>query len=202
QPYNIDCPDPTDIEIDVTCDSPPTANVTWTAGGSGISWEYAVTLDGEPEPTEGIIVEENFVQIPDLEPNEDYIFWIKTNCGEDGETIWISTPFSANASPVSQGQPFCAEEGGGILFPNVWGPGTAAERDEYGQISCLGSTPSPVWYYLQIDQSGDLDFEIIQNTAFDDAGNPTGTGLDVDYIAWGPFDSMQDACIQIDLDNP
>src|SRR5690606_19767579 len=47
-----------------------------------------------------------------------------------------------------------------------------------------------------------LDFEIIQNTAFDANGNPTGTGLDVDYIAWGPFDSMQDACMQIDLDNP
>src|SRR5690606_27571168 len=192
-----DCLPPVDIEIEVTCDIPPVANVMWNPGGEETSWEYVVTLADEAEPTEGTTVNENFVQVTDLEQNEDYMFWIRSKCGDDGDSVWISIPFNSNASPVAQAQPFCAEEGGGILFENVSGVGNL-----YGSLSCLGSTPSPVWYYLQIDQSGDLDFEIIQNTAFDDAGNPTGTGLDVDYIAWGPFDSMQDACIQIDLDNP
>ena len=30
---------------------------------------------------------------------------------------------------------------------------------DYG---CLNSTPYPTWYFLQIDQAGDLEFEIIQ----------------------------------------
>src|SRR5690606_32349505 len=86
---------------------------------------------------------------------------------------------------------------GGILFPNVSGQGNV-----YGSLSCLGSTPNPVWYYLTVAETGPLNFQIIQNTQFDANGNATGTGLDVDFIAWGPFDSMSQACSQIDLDNP
>ncbi|MDA9907677.1 gliding motility-associated C-terminal domain-containing protein, partial [Flavobacteriaceae bacterium] len=52
----------------------------------------------------------------------------------------------------------------------------------------------PAWFYLQIDTPGDLDFEIVQNTEFDTNGDPIGTGLDVDYIAWGPFAQGDDLC--------
>ena len=194
-----DCIPPSDIEIEVTCDVPPAANITWEAGGSESSWEYVITEDGEPEPTEGTVTDENIVQVDDLEPNQDYVFWVRSLCGEDGDSVWIGIPFNSNATPVSQAQPFCAGEDGGIIFPNV---SDADNAEEYGSLSCLGSTPNPVWYYLQIDQSGELDFQIIQNTAFDANGNPTGQGLDVDFIAWGPFDSMPDACSQIDLETP
>src|SRR5690606_24255782 len=48
---------------------------------------------------------------------------------------------------------------------------------DYG---CLGSTPNPAWYYLYVDQPGDISIQISQTSN-------GGTGLDVDYIIWGPF---------------
>ena len=77
-------------------------------------------------------------------------------------------------------QPFCANDEG-LIFPNTTGVPSA------GQVGCNFSTPNPAWFYLQIDDPGNLNFNLVQNTAFDAAGNPIGTGLDVDFIAWGPF---------------
>ena len=201
----VTCPVPTNIESTVTCQLPPTATITWTPGGDETQWEYLLLDPTDPSPTDdtaGTSINENTIEIPNLEEGAEYVFWVRAVCGAGDTSTWVRHEFSSFASPVAQAQPFCADEGGAILFPNVWGPGTASERDEYGSISCLGSTPSPVWYFLQIDQSGDLDFQIIQNTQFDADGNPTGTGLDVDFIAWGPFTSLENACTLIDLDNP
>jgi gliding motility-associated-like protein len=195
-----DCLEPSNLDIQITCDVPPVANITWDAGGSETSWEYALTSPGDPEPEEGTVVTENSVTI-ELEPGEDYVFWVRGNCGEeDGLSYWINTPFNSYASPVAQAQPFCAGDGGGIIFPNGTNTGNV-----YGSLSCLGTTPNPVWYFLQIDQPGTLDMQIIQNVGFDENGDPFPgwqNELDVDFIAWGPFESMQDACQQIDLNNP
>jgi hypothetical protein len=89
-------------------------------------------------------------------------------------------------------EPFCAPgPGQALVFPNVDdSSGTTADPNlsDYG---CLFTQPNPVWYFMQIEQSGDLVFEIVQNTQFDANGNPTGTPLDVDFIAWGPFTDTQ-----------
>ena len=91
--------------------------------------------------------------------------------------------------------PFCApDEGESLVFENVSSGITAPDGIDY---DCLFTQPNPVWFYLQIDQGGDLDFEIVQNTSFDDQGNPNGTGLDVDFIAWGPFDTPDEACTDL-----
>ena len=74
--------------------------------------------------------------------------------------------------------PFCAG-GESLTFPSASGSGDAdpGSADGYG---CLGSEPNPAWFYLQIDQGGNLVFDLSQvNTA----GNP----IDVDFIVWGPF---------------
>ena len=60
---------------------------------------------------------------------------------------------------------------------------------DYG---CLGSEPFPTWYFLQIDDPGDLEFTIFQNTnipGLNPDGSPilAGGGLDVDFAVWGPF---------------
>ncbi|MBS7786114.1 gliding motility-associated C-terminal domain-containing protein [Flavobacterium sp. CYK-55] len=65
-----------------------------------------------------------------------------------------------------------------------------------GQIACLGSNPNPTFYTLHVGQTGPLYFNILQNTAIDAAGNPTGQNLDVDFVAWGPFTSTE-SCDQI-----
>lgn len=74
-----------------------------------------------------------------------------------------------------------------LTFPNSTG-------GSGGPIACLNSTPNPNWIYFKVDQSGTLIFDITQNTAFDAAGSPTGTPLDVDFAVWGPFSSASANC--------
>ncbi|MCT8340834.1 hypothetical protein MG296_12270, partial [Flavobacteriaceae bacterium TK19130] len=115
--------------------------------------------------------------------------------------LFLFLIFSATAYVNAQGtscseiEPFCAGSDG-LIFPNCNNadpncPNSAEPGPDYG---CLFSQPYPAWFYLQIDQSGTLDFEIIQNTAFDANGDPIGTGLDVDFICWGPFNQGDDLC--------
>ncbi|MBS7321342.1 MAG: gliding motility-associated C-terminal domain-containing protein, partial [Myroides sp.] len=196
----VTCPAPTNINSSVTCELPPTATLTWTPGGSETQWEYLLLDPADPNPTAtttGTLVGEATVEIPNLTQGEDFVFWVRAKCGDDNLSNWVSHDFSSYGSPVAGAQPFCAEEGGGIIFPNTTDTGNM-----YGSLACLGTTPNPTWYYLTIDQPGDLDFQIIQNTMFDADGNAVGTGLDVDFIAWGPFVDMPQACEMIDLDNP
>ncbi|MFN3755301.1 hypothetical protein, partial [Flavobacterium sp.] len=92
--------------------------------------------------------------------------------------LFLISLFSAH-SVFSQGstcpgaQPFCAG-GSALTFPNTTGvPST-------GSVSCLGTTPNPAWFYLQISIAGTLNFTISQTSN-------GGGGIDVDFIAWGPF---------------
>ncbi|MBQ7490401.1 MAG: gliding motility-associated C-terminal domain-containing protein [Bacteroidales bacterium] len=61
-----------------------------------------------------------------------------------------------------------------------------ANSSLYG-YGCLGSLPAPAYYYMKISSPGDLLIHIQQ---YDN----TGTGLDVDFACWGPFNasSQQD----------
>ena len=76
------------------------------------------------------------------------------------------------------------------VFENATGVASSA------QVACLGSTPNPAYFTLKVTESGPLTYTISQNTAFDVAGNPTGTFMDVDFVAWGPFASA-DSCSAI-----
>ena len=74
--------------------------------------------------------------------------------------------------------PFCT----GTTYNFPLNTGTSSQSGpDYG---CLGSQPNPVWYYLQIDQSGDI-------TVFMQS---TPGVYDVDFICWGPFTSATSAC--------
>tara|TARA_R110000787_G_scaffold15134_6_gene46854 strand:+ start:11984 stop:13819 length:1836 start_codon:yes stop_codon:yes gene_type:complete len=109
--------------------------------------------------------------------------------------------FLLPASSFAQGgtcaeiEPFCAGDEA-YIFPNCndTNPNCTTAAEPGPDYGCLGSQPWPAWFYLQIDEPGDLDFEIVQNTIFDGNGDPIGTGLDVDFIAWGPFAQGDDLC--------
>ncbi|MAP55499.1 MAG: hypothetical protein CL605_11410, partial [Altibacter sp.] len=92
-------------------------------------------------------------------------------------------------------EPFCAGDQA-LIFPNCNNvdPNCNNSAELGPDYGCLITQPYPAWFFLQIDQAGDLDFQIIQNTSFDVNGNPTGTGLDVDFICWGPFNQGDDLC--------
>ncbi|QTY26294.1 hypothetical protein [Flavobacterium sp. CS20] len=80
--------------------------------------------------------------------------------------------------------PFCAPDlGESLIFENVDDSSGTEADPNLSNYGCLGTQPNPVWFFMQIEDSGDLVFEIVQNTQFDANGNPTGTPLDVDFIA-------------------
>ena len=82
---------------------------------------------------------------------------------------------------------FCGE-GGALYGANIF------DYPSIGQIACLYTTPNPSWNTIQIGESGEIDIQITQNTAFDENGNPIGAGLDVDFVLWGPFEAGQNFC--------
>ena len=88
---------------------------------------------------------------------------------------------------------FCGQDGA-LYGSNIF------DYPSLGQIACLYSTPNPSWNIIQIGDSGTIDIQIVQNTEFDENGNPTGNGLDVDFVLWGPFDSEQNFCADEILD--
>ncbi len=122
--------------------------------------------------------------------NTDVVFTIENI--DDPNCIITSPSQNLFSCDCFRADPFCApDQGESLIFENVSDGSSAPQGIDY---DCLGSQPDPVWFFMQIEDGGDLDFEIIQNTQFDNQGNPTGTPLDVDFIAWGPFDNTQDAC--------
>ncbi|MCX6307209.1 MAG: hypothetical protein NT040_19765, partial [Bacteroidetes bacterium] len=55
--------------------------------------------------------------------------------------------------------------------------------DGYPNYGCLSSRPCPAWYYMQVGIAGDIIIDISQSG-----------GNDVDFICWGPFNSLTDGC--------
>ncbi|MCC6371278.1 MAG: gliding motility-associated C-terminal domain-containing protein [Bacteroidia bacterium] len=101
--------------------------------------------------------------------------------------IFVVVAYYAGAQTTCQtAQPFCAGGVSGVTFPATTGSTTAGPGPNYG---CLGTQPNPAWYYLQIGNSGSLDI-LIQGVTTSQAG----PGQDVDFICWGPFNSLAGIC--------
>jgi gliding motility-associated-like protein len=84
---------------------------------------------------------------------------------------------------------FCAEAGGALTTANIIGIPDPTD------IACLSSAPNPTWNILQIGDSGLIEIEISQ---VDEDGN----GLDVDFVLWGPFTDLVEACDGLDIGCP
>ncbi len=92
----------------------------------------------------------------------------------------------------NQAIPFCGNSGSNtLIFPNSVGIA------DQGSPGCLDTTPNATWLYFKVDQTGPLVFDLIQNTSFNTAGNPTGTELDVDFAVWGPFNAPTGNCTSL-----
>jgi gliding motility-associated-like protein len=191
------CPEP--LNVQVSCLSSEGANFSWEQGGTETSWEFAIVDGGDPMPTTGTVIDEMIYYAMDLDPETAYTFHVRAICpDEEGVGAWVSVNFTTPTTSVVDANAFCSSDNPdqSIVFANEWG----GQVEPYGPVACLFSTPNPVWYYLQVDNPGDLYFQLVQNTNFDDNGNPTGTGLDVDFVAYGPFTSLNEACDQIELE--
>ena len=103
---------------------------------------------------------------------------------------------SAGSSLIAQGslcsdiEPFCAGDER-LTFPNSNYTNSNQLSGEIGpNYGCLDEQPYPAWFFLQIEDSGNLNFRISQNS--NQSGN--GAFLDVDFVVWGPFSRNDDYC--------
>ena len=92
----------------------------------------------------------------------------------------ITLKMQAQGTLCNLATPFCAGSNA-FSYPAGVNAGTGQHGPNYG---CLGSTPDPAWYYMQVDLSGNIEFEI-----------HTTPKRDVDYICWGPFTSYTLPCV-------
>ena len=113
-----------------------------------------------------------------------YVSWnTDCSCGtaSTGGTSSITT-VSTGGTPPAAGDNLCAGASPfctGTTYNFPLNTGTTAETGpEYG---CLISQPNPVWYYLLIDQPGNLEIYMT-------------SGNDIDFAAWGPFTSNTAPC--------
>ncbi len=87
-------------------------------------------------------------------------------------------------------QPFCAGTSL-FVFPNSNAfSGDLAVAESGPDYRCLEFQPYPAWFFLKIKDPGDLNFRISQTVN----SNGTGDNLDVDFIAWGPFNEGDALC--------
>ena len=68
--------------------------------------------------------------------------------------------------------------------------------ESFGGLGCLGRTPNPAWFYMQVGTSGNMNFQLSQ------IRTSTGAGIDVDFILWGPFNSLNGICNNLALFSP
>lgn len=105
-----------------------------------------------------------------------------------GNAAGWTANITCSTTPPSTGDdcvaslPFCTSNV--YEFPNN------TNAANLGAIDCLFSTPNPVWYYMQIQNPGALNINIVQTST---AGLP----IDVDFDLWGPFASVPTGCSSI-----
>ena len=100
----------------------------------------------------------------------------------------------ATALPLCAITPIIIPNNVGVpTLPNPISPYSTTSTD----VGCLFTAPSPTFYYLQIPSNGNYSFLLEQNTS----NTFNGTGIDVDFVAWGPYNSNSEACAGISTTN-
>jgi hypothetical protein len=106
-----------------------------------------------------------------------------TSCGGGGGGSTGGGCVSLNGnSSCATADPFCTSSG--LNFCNTTNVASLGGGGTYG---CLGSTPNPSFFYLNIGTSGSITMTLNQTSS-------AGSGIDVDYIIWGPFSSQNAMC--------
>ena len=107
---------------------------------------------------------------------------------------------SRDNSTCDGAEPFCTDNGlyqfpAGVNAGNL-GSSTPPYycsgfvRPNGGSTSCLSTTPNPAFYYMQIEQPGNLNIYMYSTPS-----------VDIDFDCWGPFSSIATACSQLSCSN-
>ena len=112
--------------------------------------------------------------------------WGNSNTSNGEFGICLSEPIdcgtTSNNASCGTAEPFCT--GTTYSYCNTTGVPSLGGGGIYG---CLGSSPNPAFFYLNVETNGPIDFSITQTSY-------GGFGLDVDFILWGPFTNQGDMC--------
>ncbi len=96
----------------------------------------------------------------------------------------------SQGNTCQQATPFCTAVGTPFVYPNVNNGSVAQVGPNYG---CLLQRPDPSWFIIKTSAAGVMTFSLSQTVN----ANGTGGGLDVDFIAWGPFLSQTGNCASL-----
>ncbi|MEX2483342.1 MAG: hypothetical protein WED10_02230, partial [Brumimicrobium sp.] len=118
-----------------------------------------------------------------LIPGDTYLIAVANNTGGGGGSgtfdLCVDNPENNSPSTCANAQPFCTEDGD-VEYDAGVDDGVAEPGNDY---DCLLSQPNPAWFFLEIDDPGDLDLSFTSNPA-----------EDIDFAAWGPFTDQATAC--------
>jgi len=101
-----------------------------------------------------------------------------------GVSCTRTQPYSAPAAclnPPCIQNPFCSNNGA-VTFPAGTNQTAASVTYPGNNYGCLGSSPNPEWYYMQIAQPGTLGISMTNSS-----------NVDIDYILYGPYSSYNNA---------
>jgi uncharacterized repeat protein (TIGR01451 family) len=147
---------------------------------------YTNSLDATSETGANAMANPQAFEMSATMGTQSTTIFVRENISGDCDIVYSLQLFaSANcnsASDCAAANPLCGSLG--VPFSNTTNGPSAQPGIDY---DCLFTQPNPTWFFLPISQAGNLDFFISQSNAF-------GTGLDVDYICWGPFDSTVSSC--------
>jgi hypothetical protein len=96
--------------------------------------------------------------------------------------LLISSVSISQGTNCNNAAPFCTTSA--ATFPAGVNQPDATVNAPGNNYDCLASAPNPAWYYLEIDQSGNLVIDISNN------GLSFGSPADIDFAVWGPFNDV------------
>ena len=99
--------------------------------------------------------------------------------------LFFSNFLQAQGTTCSSADPFCTSSANS--FPAGVNQPDATITQAGNNYDCLSTAPNPAWYYLEIDQPGNLAINITNN------GNVFGSPADIDFAIWGPFVNLNSA---------
>lgn len=90
---------------------------------------------------------------------------------------WSNNNIIAQGSSCNSAEPFCT--GTVATFPAGVNSGNAPFGNNYG---CLFTRPNPAWYFMEIDEPGNMSINLSNSN-----------NVDIDFILWGPFPNLATA---------
>ena len=113
-----------------------------------------------------------------LEEGRTYYVQVALRDGFAGDfDICIDNPPNAPGDNCLTAEPFCTDE------ISTFDAATDAVAVDDADYDCLLSQPNPKWFYLEIDDPGDM--EITMSNTEDN---------DIDFALWGPVDDLESGC--------